>query len=78
MENVHRVGGKMKLDFSEAIKQIKDIEKRFNKSQSPTERYALICAFNHLVSEQLPFKDDHWLYNETRKAMLREQGINVI
>jgi hypothetical protein len=51
MENVHRVGGKVKLDFSEAIKQIKEIEKRFNKSQSPTERYALICAFNHLVSE---------------------------
>jgi chloramphenicol O-acetyltransferase len=66
-----------KLDFSELICQIKAIEHKFNLSTSPTERYALLQAINHIADFQLRFADDHWLIEQYRHAMLREQGIRT-
>jgi hypothetical protein len=65
------------LDFSKILKQLKAIENKFNLSTSPTERYALLQAINHIADEQLRFEDDHWLVEQYRQAMLREQGIEV-
>lgn len=63
------------LDFSGVITQIKEIEHKFNLSSSPTERYALLQAINHIADKQLRFTDDHWLVEQYRQAMLREQGV---
>lgn len=65
------------LDFTEIVGQLKEIEYRFNKSTNPTERYALLQTINHIADEQLRFEDGHWLVEQYRLAMLREQGIKV-
>ena len=65
----------MKLDLSEIIKKIKTIEKRFNATIDPTERYALIQALNHIAEKEIPihghFEDSY------RNAMLRVRGAIV-
>jgi hypothetical protein len=65
----------MKLDFSDIIKQLKKIETDFNASDDPEERYALICALNHLAEQQIPIHG-HW-EDTYRKAMLRNRGLKV-
>lgn len=65
----------MRLDFSEIIKQLQKIEKDFNASDDPEERYALICALNHLGEQEIPIHG-HW-EDTYRKAMLRQRGMNV-
>lgn len=65
----------MQLDFTEVIKQLKKIEKDFNASNDPEERYALLCALNHLAEQELPIHG-HW-EDSYRKAMLRNRGVNI-
>jgi hypothetical protein len=66
----------MRIDLKGIIKQLKEIETKFNASQSPTERYALLQALNHLCDHQIRYADDHWVMEQYRKAMLSEQGID--
>jgi hypothetical protein len=66
----------MELDFSDAIKKLKDIEQSFNYSESATTKYALLQALNHLAEHEIKFTDDYWL-KMWKDAMLREQGIEV-
>lgn len=66
----------MTLDFSYAIKKLKDIEQSFNNADSATQRYALLEALNHLADNDIRFNDEYWL-KTWRDAMLREQGVEV-
>lgn len=66
----------MKIDLTSIIKQLKDIEKRFNASQSPTERYALLQCLNHIAEHQLKYDPEHWVMEQHRTGMMREQGID--
>jgi hypothetical protein len=63
----------MTLIIDSHIKQIQDIIKKFNKSPSPTERYALLLAYNHVCENQMPIHGR--IEEETRKCMLIEQGV---
>lgn len=65
----------MKFDFKTIIENLKKIEKEFNESNKPMERYALICALNHIAEHELPVHG-HW-EDTYRKAMLREKGLKV-
>ena len=47
----------MKIDLSGPIKQLQRIQKEFNTSDDPTERYALIQALNHIAENVIPFHD---------------------
>lgn len=66
---------KMTLDFSDAIKKLKEIESKFNKTDDPAEKYALIKSLNH-IGEQEILIHRYWedLY---RKAMLMDQGKSI-
>lgn len=66
----------MVLDFSNIIKNLKDIEQQFNNTKSPTTKYALLEALNHLAEHDIKFTDEYWL-KTWRDSMLREQGIEV-
>lgn len=66
----------MKLDFSKTIKQLSQIQKRFNETNNPTEMYALLQAVNY-IADDLQFTDDHWLIERCRLGMLRENGIDT-
>ena len=65
----------MILDFTEIINKIKAIEHRFNASEDPTERYALIQALNHIGEQEIPI---HGYWEKTyREAMLKDHGAMV-
>jgi len=63
----------MKISLKESIDQLKRIEKEFNKTDSPTRRYALLMALKH-VALHLPLSD-YW-EEQYRQAMLIETGID--
>jgi hypothetical protein len=65
------------MELKGILKQLKDIEVKFNASDSPTERYALLNALNHICDEELRYADDHWVMEQYRKAMLSEQGVDI-
>ncbi len=67
----------MLMDLSKMLGQIKDIETKFNKSKSPTERYALLNALNHICDNDLRYAEDHWVMEQYRAAMLSEQGVEM-
>ncbi len=62
----------MKLTFKEIIKNLNIIEKKFNISNDPTERYALIQALNHIAEKELPVHG-HW-EEVYYKAMMKDKG----
>ncbi len=64
------------IDLSGICKQLKDIEAKFNASQSPTERYALLQCINHIAEHQLKFQPDNWFIEQYRQGSLREQGVD--
>ncbi len=64
------------IDLSGICKQLKDIEEKFNASQSPTERYALLQCINHIAEHQLKFHPDNWFIEQYRQGSLREHGID--
>jgi len=65
----------MKINLNDQIKQIQQIQRKFNISKDPAERYALIQALNHIVEVQMPIHD--WVEKQLREAMLRQQGVNI-
>ena len=67
----------MTLDFSDIIKKLKGIQTAFNKSESATQKYALLQSLNHMAQNDIMFKDDDWVMQTWRDSMLREQGVNV-
>lgn len=67
----------MRMDLSKILKQLKSIEIKFNLSSSPTERYALLNALNHICDNDLRYAEDHWVMEQYRKAMLSEHGVEV-
>ena len=65
----------MTLTLDEIIKKLKIIEKKFNATKNPTEKYALIQALNHIAEKELPvhgYWEDTW-----REVMLKEHGANT-
>ena len=67
----------MRMELGGILKQLKSIEIKFNQSNSPTERYALLKALNHICDKELRYADDHWVMEQYRKAMLSEQGVDI-
>jgi len=67
----------MQLDLSSIIKQLQSSQKKFNSSNSSTEKYSILQSINHLAEHSLKFKDDHWIMRDHRIGMLREQGIDI-
>lgn len=63
----------MRIIISELIDQLEKIVKKFNESIDPTERYALLIAYNHICEKQLPIHD--CMENRTREGMLSSMGI---
>lgn len=63
------------LDVSHHLKQIEDIIKKFNNTVNPTERYALLLAYNHICEEQMPIHN--WIEEQARDGMLRHNGVKV-
>lgn len=62
----------MQLDFSTIIEKLKMIEKKFNASQDPVDRYALIQALNYIGEVEIPI---HGHFENTyRDAMLKKIG----
>lgn len=64
----------MNLDMSRVIDKIKKLEKQFNLSQDPTERYALIMALDHIAEHDVPVPD--FMRETYRKAMLHDHGVD--
>ena len=67
----------MRMDLGSIIRQLKSIEIKFNQSNSPTERYALLNALNHICDNDLRYAEDHWVMEQYRAAMLSEQGVEI-
>lgn len=69
----------MRIDLSEIIKKLETLQKRFNASENPTERFAIIEAINHIGMNEIPFKEGNgeWVYKQHYDAMLREQGAHI-
>jgi hypothetical protein len=65
----------MKMDYDYELKKIKQIVDKFNATDSPTAKYALIQALNYICEEDMPIHN-YWedLYKE---AMLKEHGVIV-
>ena len=60
----------MKLDFEESNKKLTDLQERFNRSDSTTEKYAILAAIESYLRDSA---DEIGKHAEThRKALIRE------
>jgi serine kinase of HPr protein (carbohydrate metabolism regulator) len=60
----------MQLNLKEIIGKLKAIEKKFNSSDDPTERYVMIQALNKIAEKDLPIHG-YW-ENTYYDAMLKK------
>ena len=67
------------ISFESVIKKLKALEKAFNGTQDPTQRFAIMEAVNYIAEHELPFKktgNDAWFWKQHYEGMLRDNGVN--
>lgn len=61
----------MKLNYKDTIDELGNLVEQFNKTDDPTERYALIQAINHLAENHVSlhgYWEDYY-----KKEMIKEK-----